>query len=198
MSLLSLNGNVLCAIDVETTGLTPNYHEIVQLAAVPLTPNLDPIPDISPFNMYARPWHPERASPEAMAVNRLTIEELMLKPNLSQVADCWDEWFRALDLPVGKRLVVLAQNAAFDTSMIRAWLGEPSFNRYFERRSRDPMIAAAYLNDKASWQARPLPFGNVGLASLANKFGIDNSGHHDALNDCLVTAKVYRELLRME
>lgn len=198
MSLLSMNGNLLCAIDVETTGLTPNYNEIIQLAAVPLTPDLDPVPDVSPFNMYMRPWHPERASAEAMRVNGLTMEELLLKPNAAQVADCWEEWFTNLDLPVGKRLIVLAQNAAFDVSMIRAWLGDPSYNRYFARRNRDPMVVASYLNDQAAWKGRPLPFANVGLASLANKFGIDNSGHHDALNDCLVTAKVYRELLRME
>ena len=32
---MTLHGNRLAAVDLETTGTTPGYHEIVQIAVVP-------------------------------------------------------------------------------------------------------------------------------------------------------------------
>ena len=34
--LVHLNGNLMAAVDLETTGTQPGYHEIIQIAVVPL------------------------------------------------------------------------------------------------------------------------------------------------------------------
>lgn len=195
--LVTLNGHVMAVLDVETTGLVAGYHEIVQVAILPLDVNLDQL-DVSPFYMNIRPEHPNRADPVAMRVNGLSLEKLKNAPDKCQVADTLDEWFRELNLPLNKRLVYLTQNAPFDVSFMKEWLGSSGWELYFNRRGRDTMFLAQGLNDAAAYKGRPVPFPNVSLKGLCNKLGIDIVDHHDALADCAATAKVYRELLRHE
>jgi len=195
--MLTFNHNVVAALDLETTGLIDGYHEIVQIACVPLTPNLDPM-QVSPFYMNIRPDHPERADPDAMRVNRLDMEMLLGCPDQFQVADCFDTWWESLELPMYKRLIPLTQNAPFDIPFMKHWLGVRGYEKYFTRRGRDTMFAALALNDQAAWKNRPIPFDKVGLRELCTKLGVQLDNHHDALADCLATAKVYRELLRLE
>jgi DNA polymerase III epsilon subunit-like protein len=192
-----MNRNLLCALDTETTGLEAGYHDLVQVAIVPLDDNLDPM-DVSPFYMNIRPNHPERADPEAMKVNGLDMDELMTCPSDTQVAECLDDWFRGLNLPMYKKMIYLTQNAPFDIPYMKEWLGIAGFEKYFHRRGRDTMFYALGKNDEAAWKNRPIPFKYVGLKNLAEVLGVPLDNHHDALADCLATARVYRELLRME
>lgn len=195
--MLTLNGHVLAALDLETTGEIDGYHEIIQVSVVPLTPNLDPW-DKSPFMMHIRPEHPERAQPEAMKKHGITLEFLQDMPDAPQVADCLDEWWKWLDLPMDKKLIALTHNGQFDIPFMKHWLGFDGYHTYFTYRGRDSMEFAAGLNDAAAWKNKPLPFHRVGLKQLCKFFGVQLDDHHDALADCLATAKVYRELLRFE
>jgi DNA polymerase III epsilon subunit-like protein len=195
--MITFNYNVLAAYDVETTGETPGYHEIVQCAIVPLDRNLDPM-DVSPFNMMMRPDHPERAVKDAMRCHGISMERLMIHPDKAQVADCLHEWFRSLKLPFDKRLISLTQNGLFDVPFMKAWLGERSYHDYFCFNGRDTMQYALSLNDTAAWKNQPIPFNGVGLKPLAKRLGVVLDNHHDALADALACARVYREMLRME
>ena len=55
LSLSHLNGNALAAIDIETTGRVGGVNEIVQIAIVPLSLDLEVIPGISPFYQNIKP-----------------------------------------------------------------------------------------------------------------------------------------------
>jgi len=196
-SLVTLNHNLLCALDLETTGLVAGYHEIVQICVLPLNGDLDPLDDVSPFYMKIKPSHEDRIEPIAMQVNGLDINDLRTQPDPHQVAEIFEDWFQELHLPIGKRIAYLTQNAPFDIAFMKLWLGHEGFDRYFLRRGRDTMFLAQGLNDTAAFQAKPIPFPNVGLKGLCQKLGIALDNHHDALADCIATAKVYKELLRM-
>ena len=195
--MITFNYNVLASYDVETTGETAGYHEIVQCAIVPLDSNLDPL-DVSPFNMMMRPDHPERAQKDAMRCHGIGMEKLMLHPDKAQVADCLHEWFRSLKLPFDKRFISLTQNGLFDIPHMKAWLGERSYHDYFCFNGRDTMQYALSLNDVAAWRNQPIPFNGVGLKALAKRLGVVLDNHHDALEDALACARVYREMLRLE
>ena len=99
---------------------------------------------------------------------------------------------------MGKKLIYLTQNGVFDIPFTKHWLGIRGFEKYFHRRGRDTMFMALGLNDAAAWKNQPIPFHRVGLKYLCKTFGIQLDHHHDSLADCIATAKVYRELLRME
>src|ERR1700675_1405592 len=109
--LVNLNGNLMAAVDYETTGRRPGYHEIIQIAIVPLNSDLRPLADVRPFYTTMKPLHPERQEGSAGYVHGLDINELVLHaPEPERVQDLLMEWLAKLELPFGKMLVPLAHN----------------------------------------------------------------------------------------
>jgi len=145
-----------------------------------------------------KPDFPERVEKKAMQVNGLSLETIMsTSPTQEKAADYLREWFRSNFNTVGKRLMPLTQNGEFDISHIKKWLGLDLYQEIFSSKIRDLMYFATSLNDKAAWNCQPIPFPEVGLKPICNQLGIEFTEHHDALADCIATAKAYRELLRM-
>jgi len=88
----------------------------------------------------------------------------------------------------------MKQNYNFDLGFIKNWLGPATYDEYFHGHYRDTMTTALYLNDRAAAHGEQVKFARVGLGPLANKFNIENKSAHDALQDCVVTAAVYKKL----
>jgi DNA polymerase III epsilon subunit-like protein len=185
-------------VDFETTGRRPGFHEIVQIAVVPLDSEIRPLADVPPFYMNIRPKYPHRIEKDAFRTNHLDLEELLLyAPESERVADLLVEYIDRLRLPFGKVLVPLVQNWAFESSFLKAWIGPDMTDKLFHSHARDPMLYAVALNDRAAFMGEELPFNRVGLGSLCNKLGVTNANAHDALADCIATAEVYRALLTL-
>ena len=196
--LLHLNGNLLVSVDLETTGRQPGFHEVVQIACVPLGPDLKPSPRLAPFYTEIKPDFPERAEKQAMCKHGISMEQLLLHaPSQDKVRDLLVEWFERLDLPFKKSLVPMAHNWAFEASFLKAWMGIPLFEEMWFSHARDGMLLAIAVNDKAAFRGEVIPFGSVGLGSLCNKFNVVNANAHDALADALAEAEVYRALLQL-
>lgn len=195
-SLINMGGDLLCAVDTETTGLIPGYHEIIQVAVVPLNSEFQQHPDIKEFYINIAPDYPERES-GAKGVHGITMEELV-NTGVSQIdaADMFDEWYTKLDLPFGRRIIPLAHNWAFERGFLLHWLGLQTFTDIWSGHPRDTMIFAAHLNDLADWHGHPIPFERLKLSYLCEKFGVKLLNAHDALADCLATAALYRNMLR--
>jgi|WetSurMetagenome_2_1015567.scaffolds.fasta_scaffold01440_9 DNA polymerase III epsilon subunit-like protein len=196
--IISLNFNLMAAVDVETTGRMPGYHEIIQVAVQPLNSDLEPVEGVHPFYMQVAPNYPERAEKQATQVHGIDIYQL--KDNaLSQekAADMFDEWFQNLELPYRKSLIPLAHNWAFEAGFLKAWLGYEAFNQFFHPHPRDSMLLGIALNDRAYFQAEKAIFSSVGLKSMCQQLKIPHPNAHDALADALAEAKLYKALLQM-
>jgi len=196
------NGSQMCVIDTETTGLDPYWHEILQICILPLDQNIKPRKDVLPFYIELRPEHPERIDPEAMKVNRLNAAKISQRGfDQEKAKDMLREWYDKLELPFTKsgnyqkRIIPLGQNFAFDKAFILHWLGVEMYNEFFEYHYADTMNTAHYLNDRAAMHGEKVPFSKINLKYLASTLKIPHEFGHDALQDCLVTAEVYRTLL---
>jgi len=197
-SMLHLNGNLMAAVDLETTGVRPGYHEIVQIAILPLDADFHPLAAVKPFYTLMKPQFPKRAEKGAMAKNNLQINDLLLSaPEPDKVADYLVEWFESLRLPIGKSLIPLAHNWAFESSFLKAWLGITMVDQIFHAHCRDSMILASAINDKAAFACEDYPFTRVNLNYLCKKLKIENLNAHDALSDARAESKLYRTLLQM-
>jgi len=200
-SMQHLNGDLLCAIDIETTGTDPSKHEIIQICILPLDSNIEPIKDLLPFYIEMKPDYLERIEPEAASVNRITMAKIALRGfDHMKASDMLEDWVNKINLPytkygTRKRLVPLGQNYTFDRSFIMNWLGLSLYEELFDVRYRDTMTAALFLNDRSSFVSEPVPFPKVNLAYLANQLNVPHEHAHDALQDCLVVAQVYRKML---
>lgn len=196
MSMLNMNGNVLCAVDVETTGVLAGWNEIIQIACVPLNQHFEPHPEMRFFYLNMRPEYPDRIHKEAVQKHGISKEDLANCVSQARGVELFEEWYRKLNLPFGKRLVPLAHNWAFERGFLTHWLGLDGFNDHWQPHPRDTMTLCATVNDLYEWHGRKHPFGLLRLTALCERFDIKLDNAHDALADCLATAKLYGELMR--
>lgn len=197
--MVHLNGNLIAAIDYETLGRRAGYHDIVQMAVVPLNSDLRPYEGIRPFYTAIRPLHPERVERAAMQVHGLSLDDLMMHaPERDRVQDLLVEWFERIDLPFGKKLIPLAHNWAFEKGFTEHWLGADLMETMFYGTARDSMLVAGFINDQQATLGGSAPFPHLSLKSMALKFGIVNEKPHDAYHDSITEAEVYRTLCRMD
>lgn len=200
-SMQHLNGAQMCVIDTETTGLTPFFHEVIQVAIVPLDSTLEPRRDVSPFYIELKPDHPDRIDPQAMTVNRMKAAKIGQRGfDRFAAQGMLERWVDTLGLPYfpsggRKRLIPVGHNYGFDQMFMIHWLGFDLYSEIFDSRFRDTMIVAAYLNDNASFHAREIEFNKLKLSWLANKLKVPLEDAHDALGDCVATAKIYKKLV---
>lgn len=205
LGLTHLNGDLLCAIDCETSGEVPGYHDLLQVCVLPLDYKLEPWTDITPFYMLIQPKRPEYFGKKS-EFNDLEVQnrikKLFCQAQVDGVepykaADLFDEWIKNLKLAYNKRIAPLAQNWPFDREFIIDWLGRESFKQYFDPRFRDTMASACYDNDRADFRIEPVPYNKVNLTWLCRVHKIENPRAHDALADCIATAKLYKSMVMM-
>lgn len=197
-----LNGNQIVAIDVETTGLEVGWHEICQLAMVPVDNFYKPRTDVKPLNIFIRPNDPDRIDPEALKVSRIKRQNLIDYGIDSEKAkDVLEEWIDKLQLPYNKygtrrcRIVPLGHNFGFDASFMMHWLGEDLYQEWFSPQVRDTLTTALFLNDKAAMKAQRVPFPKHSLVYIAAQLKVKYTNAHNALEDCRATAAVYHKMM---
>jgi DNA polymerase III epsilon subunit-like protein len=191
-----LMGNLMCAIDVETTGRRFGHHEIIQIGVQPLDNDFQVIPEILPFYTEVAPDYPLRAEREATKIHGLDLAHIcQYAPDQFKAADMFEEWFQRLELPLNKRIVPLAHNWAFERSFLMAWLGIDACEDMFHVHPRDSMQLAISINDRYVFQCQKRPWASVSLKSLCEHLGVINERPHDALCDARAEAQIYRKLL---
>lgn len=200
--MIHLNGNLLCAVDVETTGLIAGFHDIIQVAVLPLDSSIRPSKTAKPFYMNITPKRPENIDGRACKVHRMKRAELISNSiEAFKAADLFDEWFERLNLPLAgsthKKIMPLWSNGSFDKDFLKDWLGTEHYDHYFHFHERDTQGFALSINDRYDHFNERLPFPKVGLGYLANAMDVINESAHDALSDCVTTAEVYRRMILM-
>lgn len=191
--LVDTRGHVLAAVDLETTGLDSTFHEIIQIAVVPYTADLEPLAE--PFVAWLVPDRPERWSPEAQEVHGLSIDDLRRDGHAPAQVEQWlVEYVRRLCPAEGQKLLPLAHNWAFESSFLDAWLGGALKNQLFHYHARDSMTVAGFLRDRGLLGLRDAD-SSLSLDSLGRRLGVTNDRPHDALHDAIACANVYRLLV---
>lgn len=171
----------LAFIDVETTGLEPDYHEVIEVAAVRLDPRTLDIQ--VEMDAKVRPDRPERAEREALEQNGYTPEDWTDARPLVEVL--------AQLTPVLSGCCLAGHNVGFDWAFLRSSYRrvdalQPDVDYHFVDTASLawPLVAAGLIE-------RPK------LEALCNHFGISNEGAHSAPADVRRTIEVYRRLMPM-
>jgi DNA polymerase III epsilon subunit-like protein len=176
-----MNQKDLLFVDVETSGLDPSVHEILELAAVRTTHDLRR--EVGVVHLKTRMTRPAAAAPEALSVNG------------------YDERAWADAVPIRLALLEFSKLLGADYEIV--WVGHnPHFDKGFiDAAARAESIVlprTKYLVDTMSI-AWPLcvrgMLERVNLESLCSRYNISNAGAHGALPDVRRTMAVYRKLL---
>ena len=155
--------------DLETTGISPNYDEVIEISALKVKGG----EVVDEFNTLVNPG---RKIPfGATKVNGITNAMVAEAPAFSHVL--------AEFLDFAEGLVLVGHNIArFDMKLI--WRDA---EQYFGRNS-----ARTIMWIRCRWREKHLPkMDHHRLVDLAEYYGISSEGAHRALNDCYMNQKVY-------
>lgn len=181
---------LLAHVDVETTGLIPGHHEMIDLGMV-ITDSEGV--ELDRLFLRIQPEHPERTSPEARAVN-------------------------AFDAARWRTLGALTPAAAVDslTAFHRRVAGERptmlvAFNSQFDAAFLDHLFRAqgAAWRDLYHYFVLDIPSmaWSLGLrdltgGALAARLGVDDEPHvaeeHTGITGALLNVRIYRALRALE
>jgi DNA polymerase III epsilon subunit family exonuclease len=155
-------------VDLETTGLNADTHEIIELAALKV--QRDPERHTT-FTALVQPAHPVPS-----AITALTgITQAMLDHQGQPVSEVMAAF---LDF-VGEARVVFF-NAPFDGAFLAK-----AANRL--GRTMDNPVSCALDMARRAWPG----LSSYKLSALAHRHGLDTRGHHRALTDCALTLPIY-------
>lgn len=176
--------------DVETTGLDPKVHEVVQLSyLIEIEGKLQ-----GEGNLWIRPRRLDMVSPDALRIAGKTIEDLKGYPlgvhaykELTKVLGRYIDKFNRAD-----KFVWAGQNARFDMDFVRAFFvdqGDQYFGSWFESQPTDLISVARFCS-----MGGLLTFPNYKLQTICETLGVDLKPH-DALDDVRATRKCLKALL---
>lgn len=165
-------GEAIVVLDVETTGLSPDQNEIIELALVRL--------ENGQRTVFERLVNP--GVPIPPFISRLTG---IRNEDVHGAADIYTVLCEALPMLEGATLVI--QNASFDLGFLRPRL------RRLGYRLENPVV------DTIHWARKALPgLSKRGLDSLAWAFDLGPiTGRHRALGDVETTLQVAYEMYYM-
>lgn len=176
----------LAFIDIETTGLNPDRHEIIELAGIivrqiPQMGKGAKVEAVEEFEIKIKPEHLETAEPEALRINGYNDADWLFATDLTS----------AMKLVAGKTkdCVLVGLNIAFDASFLdHAFRKTGVKNEMHFHRIEVMSMAFAKLYDS------PLA-ERFSLKALAEYFKIENAKAHTALSDIRTTFEVYKKLI---
>jgi len=179
--------------DVETTGLDPEKHEIVQLAYQMVTDG----GIVGERNILMRPDRPEDISPKALKVQGRTLDDVMAFPARKLG---WRQFIADLDMWISKwnrtdKAWYGGYNVEFDCDFLWAESraqDERFFGSYWFGYAIDPYPVAQFLAGTGllEWiQGRKLTLG-----TLCKHFAIDLQAH-DALSDIKATRELTHKIV---
>lgn len=195
--MIHLNNNLLCAINLETTGEVAGTHDIYQMCVLPLGAELTPTPGIVPFYCDMQLRRPENIDSKRFGKRREQIcaaQTNGLDP--WRAADLLDEWFQKLQLRYGKQIAPLCYDWSRDRAFLLEWLGPETFTQLFTPNYRDLLSASLFANDRADWHNEPVPYAKNDFKWLSSVFRIPMGRTRDSMERCRVVAEVYRQMCK--
>ena len=128
-------------VDVETTGLNPNYHEMIDIGIIIINQNLE---IKGQYFSKVLPSFPERIDPMAQNINGFNLQRWTQEEAISE-EELINQMNIFLNNYIGKPIFI-AFNSWFDSGFVRNLLNEYDykFNDWFDYRVLDiPSIALA-------------------------------------------------------
>jgi len=128
-------------VDVETTGLNPNYHEMIDIGIIIINQNLE---IKGQYFSKVLPSFPERIDPIAQNINGFDLQRWTQEEAISE-EELINQMNIFLNNYIGKPIFI-AFNSWFDSGFVRNLLNEHNykFNDWFDYRVLDiPSIALA-------------------------------------------------------
>jgi|SRR3989344_1900584 len=178
----------LAFIDLETTGLNLDRHEIIEIGCVVARQVPQPgrgaaLEIISELDLKVKPEHLETAEPEALRINGYNDSDWLFAVSLEQAMKALVEKTNGA--------MMISHNITFDWPFLQhAFAKTKVLNKMLSVRLDLLSMAFAKLYHKEEVQRFNLKF-------LADYFGIKNENAHTAMSDIKASIEIYKKLLEI-
>jgi oligoribonuclease (3'-5' exoribonuclease) len=189
-----LNKNLLCAIDIITTGPSPDSDGLLEIAVLPLDHMLRSHKDFLMFNIKMKPECETSYQKAGMRKEDFT-KCVLTGFDMYKAGDLFLDWVKSLQLKSGKQVVPLAFNWPQISAFLRKWLTDPIFDEVFSWRYRDVLSMANYLNDRADTISQNPFYVKQDFYYIANKHKVQSHTYRSSTNDVRVLSELFKEML---
>lgn len=191
----------LLVLDVETTGLKPDYHEVVQLAAIvydPVTLERVSAEEGGEFDSLLRPLHEDRIDEGALRVNKLTREQLREAPHPEAVWLSFLAFIKrhnvkggpfSAPMACGKNIRRFDLPFLYNLSAKYSPKGEKQTLFHREQIDLEDIIRQWF------WWNAELP--SMSLDTLRTYFGMSTASSHTARGDVIQTGEMIAYFMRL-
>lgn len=170
----------LAFLDIETTGLDVDRHEIIEIGCVLTKPNLTIIEE---FELKIKPERIENADPAALRVNGYEPAAWVFAHSLPQAMKILSE--------KAAEAIMVAHNLSFDFSFLdRAFARAGLANNLHYHKLDTISLAWAKLHQDPN-------IDRFSLRELCLRFNIENPHAHSALSDARATYELYKKLMTL-
>lgn len=181
--------NKILYADVETTGLNPSRHGIIQIAVIAEVDG----EEVDSMALDVRPLPDDVIETAALRVNGKTHEEIKGYPPAESVKSMLEEFLghRVDRYNSSDKFALVAYNASFDDDFLRAWFKKLGDSFYGSWIWWPPVDAAVLAMMRLGDRRAEMP--NFKLATVAKELGIevDEEQTHDALYDVRLAREVF-------
>ena len=186
-----VNNRKVFYFDVETSGLDPQKHDILQIAYI-IEVNGEVVCERS---MYAAPFHPENADPQALSINGISPTEMLKFPDPAGVhATLLDDLGRHCDkFNKADKYYPCAYNGQFDMGFLAQFYkncDDEYFGSWFNGRLLDPLALVRILD-----YCGTIDTPDHKLKTMAEFYGFSaDAQFHDALFDVRTLQKILHRM----
>ncbi len=175
--------------DLEMTGLDVTKHEIIQIAAILL--DRKTLKEKKSFSTFVKPQRWAKRDPEAMAVNKISAEDLKNAPSMATALKKFNKTFGSDVTPAmyGGNLDIVFFPAAYrSVKMKYPFTLQYTFNLW-------PLCY--FYMAKHKKLTNPKKFAGFTLEDVGTALGVKKiENRHNAIVDCQYEAEIFRALVK--
>jgi hypothetical protein len=193
-----MNNNLMCSIQIRTSGPNPGEHEILQLALMPLNRFLKVHEEIPVIDMKFKLEYPGNLDMDYCRLKQSDIAECAVRGiDKYKMVEIFDRWYREIRLPFRKKILPLGYDWGSVKPFLVEWLGQALYDEIFAPECRDVLMCALFMNDRAGVRVEKIPFAKTDLGYLCSCARIEHIDKNAPLSDCDSVAQLYDHLLRL-
>lgn len=175
-----LRGRFLIFLDLETTGLSPQKHEILEIGALKINPN-PPFNIVEELEIKVKPTNIKLADKSALKIVGYTDDGWQQSLNVKEALERLDQFAQGG--------VLVGYNVNFDWAFLdKAYFSLGRFDPFYYHRLDVMPMAYLKLFGKKSLK-------RFSLGEICKYFKIKRVHEHDALDDAKATYLVFKELM---
>lgn len=183
-----MKNQILAFIDLETTGLLTNSHEIIEIGCVLAEQKFSEeglltLKYVDEFEYKVKPTHIETADPVGLSINGYDekdwVSAISLKEAIEKMAT------------KVKNVIMVGHNVAFDFAFLEKAFEETGVQNPMHYHKLDTIsIAYAKLHNYKGVE-------KFSLRALCEYLNIENKRAHSALSDARATYEIFQKLINM-